>query len=385
MLRNPLVWGLFLCLPGMCVCDDSSSTAPLPRHYTTQGQDRLDYTEMDTDRLAPLTELAQRYIWKRQHPRECGKARFLINPLHRDGGFGSQIHVATWALHYALDEGMVMTWGHDDCWPYADEETCGHNRNCGCFFQPLTNCSAEDVARNHTRIDVAELMYSHYMTVQRNTPAPRALTRKLRRYFSFTNEEIRYWWRTQATAYLMRFNERTLGAILDIRSNALNYGDFAFPLPKGSIHAHIRAGDKFNEMQLVPSSTFLSTALRLSVENPFAYSKFLYVASDSSERIQDCLNARPDGWTIGHAHMYRKPAGQVNTEVQAPGYADGHVGRLALHHLTELMLALEADAWIGTRGSSWNRLIDELRCVAVDKCHMVFREVGDTQPGVYPW
>ena len=39
-------------------------------------------------------------------------------------------------------------------------------------------------------------------------------------------------------------------------------------------------------------------------------------------------------------------------------------------------MALEADVWIGTRKSNWNRLIDEMRCTIVDKCDAVYVEVG---------
>jgi hypothetical protein len=357
----------------------------LPYLYTTRGQNRLDYSGMNHAHLAPLTEWAQRYIWEAQHPHDCSKAKLVMNPYHILGGMGSQMHVGTWVLHYALDKGYVMTWGEGDCGPYADIETCGQSPNCECFFQPLTNCSREDVARKHVRKSSKYYQDKHFMTVQRENPAPRVFAEKLREHYSFTNEEIRYWWRAQAVGYLMRLNEKTLNAVLDIRMNQSNYESFAFPLPSGSIHAHIRAGDKFDEMRLVQSKTFLEAAVRLSVDNPFSYTKFMYVASDSSDRLRDCLLSKPNGWSIGHAHMYRKPEGQVNVEILTQGYAEGHVGQLALRHLAELMLALEADAWVGTRGSNWNRLIDELRCVVVDKCHGVFKEVGDTPPGVYPW
>ena len=32
--------------------------------------------------------------------------------------------------------------------------------------------------------------------------------------------------------------------------------------------------------------------------------------------------------------------------------------------LYQLYMALEADVWIGTRKSNWNRLIDEMRCAS---------------------
>lgn len=185
---------------------------------------------------------------------------------------------------------------------------------------------------------------------------------------------------------MMRLNERTLSAILDIRRNATNYYGLPlpFPLPKGTIHAHIRAGDMANEMRLVPPHSYLDAAVRLTVDSPFFYIKTLYVSSDSSERIQDCLDTLPSNWTMLHAHMFRQSDGQDNLSIQQPGYAGG-IGQLALRHLSELMIAVEADAWIGTRRSNWCRLIDEMRCVITDKCHGIFKEVGDTQPGVYPW
>ena len=44
--------------------------------------------------------------------------------------------------------------------------------------------------------------------------------------------------------------------------------------------------------------------------------------------------------------------------------------------LLQLWLAVECDAWIGQRASNWNRMIDELRCVLVDKCDKTFIELS---------
>jgi hypothetical protein len=51
--------------------------------------------------------------------------------------------------------------------------------------------------------------------------------------------------------------------------------------------------------------------------------------------------------------------------------------------LMELYLTSECDAWIGTRSSNWNRLIDIHRCVHARKCKQVFVETGDTVHGHY--
>jgi hypothetical protein len=45
----------------------------------------------------------------------------------------------------------------------------------------------------------------------------------------------------------------------------------------------------------------------------------------------------------------------------------------------DLLMALESDAWIGTRISTWGRIIDLLRCVWTDKCKNPYIEVGVLQ------
>ena len=56
-------------------------------------------------------------------------------------------------------------------------------------------------------------------------------------------------------------------------------------------------------------------------------------------------------------------------------------GRLTQLWLLQLLMALECDAWVGTRKSNWNRLIDELRCVWVPTCGFPFIEVGHPHLG----
>ena len=54
--------------------------------------------------------------------------------------------------------------------------------------------------------------------------------------------------------------------------------------------------------------------------------------------------------------------------------------------MLQLLMDLECDSFWGTRGSNWNRLIDELRCVWVDKCRLPYFEVGPAKDWVeYNW
>ena len=178
---------LLLALLAACLLLPSMAT--LPTFYTPEGQSRLDYSQMDPAHLAPLTEWTQRYIWESQHPSDCRQAKFVRNPYHSAGGIGSQIHVASRVLQYALHKGLVMAWGYNDCGPYADHETCGTISNCECFFQPLTNCSSEDIATRHVTHPVE---FYHYSYSPADHPAPPKLEAKLRAAYSFTDEEIRF-------------------------------------------------------------------------------------------------------------------------------------------------------------------------------------------------
>lgn len=57
---------------------------------------------------------------------------------------------------------------------------------------------------------------------------------------------------------------------------------------------------------------------------------------------------------------------------------------LPIRGLLQLIIALEADGWVGTRSSNWGRIIDELRCVWVAKCRLPFVEAG-ANPHEYDW
>lgn len=68
-----------------------------------------------------------------------------------------------------------------------------------------------------------------------------------------------------------------------------------------------------------------------------------------------------DAWTV-YSHIDRLDTGPLP---QLDRFGALHMTHQWLLHL---WMALECDAWVSTRGSNWNRLIDELRCVLVGKC-----------------
>ena len=237
----------------------------------------------------------------------------------------------------------------------------------------------------------------------------------------------------QSVGYIARINDETLAAIksrrLDGAANGVANYDAAgqpfdvtapppigvpnrFPLQPGTIAAHVRHGDKHLEMALVHSLKYLDAAQRLysaaqgdiasrqavaEASKSFNFSsavfssrssdtsatfpslqKQIFVATEDSNAIAELVLASfPINWTVSYSRIPRVNGGpmeqmhamQARAEIYSPP-------RLLRAHLGQLLLALEADAWVCTYASNWCRLIDELRGVWVPKVGGPYVEVG---------
>ena len=156
-----------------------------------------------------------------------------------------------------------------------------------------------------------------------------------------------------------------------------------FPLPPGTIAAHIRGGDKVQEMKLVGPASFVQAATDLIKLMPNSFSsRVLFVSADDEAAIQESRAlAEKQYLPFAYTHLHRQVGGHKLRDWKRQGdmVANFH------GHLLQLLMSLEADAWVGTRRSNWNRLIDELRCVWVDKCPNSYVEVGSQTLGTYSW
>lgn len=231
--------------------------------------------------------------------------------------------------------------------------------------------------------------------------------------------EVRSWVRAQTVGYLARLNDATLAAIrasrLDPRAhgagtdvNAPPPTALPFPLPPGTVAAHVRHGDKSREMSLVDEIDYLEAAKRLvaggSGDAPAVaaaladqarqfgvsaavgvtarrdpppplprLSPRLFVSTEDTEALARLVGIAPSrGWEVIYSRLPRLNEGPA-AQMQSAG--PGAV-RLTRQHLGQLLLALEADAWVGTYASNWNRLVDELRSVWVPKAAGPYVEVG---------
>ena len=129
-------------------------------------------------------------------------------------------------------------------------------------------------------------------------------------------------------------------------------------------------------MFLVPFSDYLSKAADIINANPARgmLSKTIFLSTEDPLVIDEMLNITAadtiwDGstgavsnlqWTFFYTAGVPRLNGGPNQEV-----IQGKEVETTLLHLGELMLSLESGTWVGTRGSNWCRLVDELAQVWV--------------------
>ncbi|KAJ3017061.1 hypothetical protein HKX48_003742 [Thoreauomyces humboldtii] len=378
----------------------------------------LDYLDtLDDKGLAPLTKLAQRWIYERQHPpaRDCPTHKFLVSEGTQEIGLGAYLHKQGFGLGAALEADLIFVMepvgSREGAFDFADD--CGSNgdpmTSQECFTQPLSSCSHRDavVGRNAWKFGsrMWDVVNANGVKFYKDD-CPSFLKEKLQAYYrgtDLTPAFFKLWWRAQSAAYLSRLNAETTDHLRTARRDAelhqtwLHGNDgrptagVPYPLPPGTSSLHVRHGDKASEMTLVPFEKYVDAAERYSSENPLAGRKALFVSSESPGVIENAARLPDDGrkkqltsadehWQVFTSNIPRFNSGPYQ---QIRKYGPSTMTR---SWYLQLWMALECDAFFGTRASNWNRIIDEFRCIFVDKCQLPYFELGpETDWDEYFW
>jgi len=379
---------------------------------------------------APGTAVLQEKIRQSQFPPgPCSSVSFLIS--HGNGadgsmGLGALIHLGALHLSLAISLGRVFLWYPGILNQYSDSETCGDLQGLSCFLRDPSNCTLEDalsVGADTVHVEkvyagrdfgfTVDFIPTEVLDILRNygdTPGTQPLTPA----GSAWGESItKYMWRAQCSAFLMLLNERTItdlqiwrrlsvnDIMVDSASSSLLLILHRLPVPKllnvsqrpeislprlpfrrGMISLHIRHGDKSTEMALVPSIKYLEAASTLQYDMSLSLIQQLFISTEDPDTIKELSTAimgQPyNRWTI---YFNNIPRSNSNGDLQLDTFSNVPRARITQLWLLQLFMALECDAWVGTRKSNWNRLIDELRCIWVPKCGHPFIEVGSQDLG----
>ena len=318
---------------------------------------------------------AQQIIWRHQHPETCDDKKFLI--YASDGpsghGIGSTLHVATWALATALELNRILLFAPTPNGPWTQGKFClGFTNLHECYFETTSTCKYADVVNAMSLSAVPELNQStqqkHHKLIKCDvdfqmtdvTLVPPAL-KALHAHSPVPDERVYFWFRAQAVAFLVRPNTRTLEEVYQRKRKQSWSG-----IPAGAVSVHIRHGDKYKEMQLVPDADYLSRAEELLLQYP-DLKKIMFLSTEDPSSVAYFKSLQD--WTVLSVDVLRP-----NDTVYSPTDFAAKIGadEEMLNSLLNLDLALDCSAWVGTIKSNWNRLIEELRSTVRCKAHLPY-------------
>ncbi|CAM9175575.1 unnamed protein product [Phaeothamnion confervicola] len=308
---------------------------------------------------APLSEEVQFDLWRHQNPNSCDGKQFAVLQPHQ-GGIGSLVHVAGAGLGWAWNNNRIMLFSADFGANLAHGSICGHDKSLACFFEPLSNCSAHANPHNTVLVngvsqqnDMPKHWEQRYEDTTRNV----------------AGAPFRYWWRGQSSAYIMRLNAKTSALLQEQRLKRATAGVLPLPLPDNAVSIHVRHGDKAKEMKLHSWSEHEQEADRVAAVNGFA-ERFVFLSTEDPAVVKE-VAAPSERWHVVALEHQR------SNEDYRHQISEGD--ELFLFSLENLFDAIEAWYFVGTRGSNWNRLIDELRAIWPAHpvgCCSTYAEVG---------
>eukprot|EP01038_Epipyxis_sp_PR26KG_P009839 gene9839-13233_t len=257
-------------------------------------------------------------IWNHQHPVDCKNSKFLIAQGWAQG-FGSEMHILSVGFALALNLNRIFVVNPfsmaknadflDNTWQTNNSFCIKQNKkNLECYYEPLTNCSTNDILNGKNNINFLKSDKSTYISDTDisnkqlwNSPelnSARVILLENRgdvssaypiRFQSqldcsrIKSEAYSYWWRAIAHAYLLRPNKATLDLIQEYRTAHHNYHHFkkknssdindarAMSVHDGHkksvtngyssndhcISTYVRRGDKHVEMNLIQTKYYL--------------------------------------------------------------------------------------------------------------------------------
>jgi len=186
--------------------------------------------------LLPFTRETQKFLYDWQHPKNCSTVNWVTLIVHESAGIGSEIHVNTGALAWAINHNAIFLWN----WSQWMAETWCEQHTFECVFWAPTNCTLKDLDPK------LRLGSMHLNSVKTEIP------RQFHNY-STLPFPLLYWWRAQSVYYLTHFNP-----LFSSKFEIFQSSKTRIDIPCGSVCAYVRHGDKGSEMELLPWRRFYS-------------------------------------------------------------------------------------------------------------------------------
>ncbi|KAF3909591.1 hypothetical protein AA313_de0205986 [Arthrobotrys entomopaga] len=282
----------------------------LRQMYDLDGADQwLQFIQdQDDSAMPPFTKFAQDFIYKWQNPpvSECENRQFLVLHHNWDGnGLGTVVHGTGWVLGLAIRLNRTLI--YDDAAPpgknFLEKDCAGENgpRSLDCIFEPFSSCSSSKHLRPGNYIKLPSYWKVPEEINMSTSAVPPIFGHLLKTEFPQMHPDaIKYWWRSQATAYMMRMNSRALHRLKTLRMDqtlhsASTYdsngqsvsASVPFPLPDGSFSIHVRHGDKGVEMELIPFRKYVDRAEEYAAMNMIMTKKICFISTEDVGVIEE--------------------------------------------------------------------------------------------------
>ncbi|KAG0647377.1 hypothetical protein D0Z07_7147 [Hyphodiscus hymeniophilus] len=343
------------------------------------------------------------------NPANCKGQKFLIlNKFPGDDayGLGAIIQRISDYLSIAVQTNSILLYA-GDLSPgehFIQDPTDGGDSSCGrtldCIFQELSKCKsaaqegldgkvqsifAVPNLDSEVNLDAEIYLAKHGSAIP---PVFEAALRLIQP--DITSEMMKYWWRAQAAAYIMRLNSKAASRMKELRlgkgvQQAGILWDMdgqpqpialPFPMPEGTFSIHVRHGDKgyeerdmqsvrlrndidFNrsEMRLVPFNDYVVRAEKFSAENPLGTWKRAFLSTEDPnviEQMKSMARITPFSYSGSNARWtwYWSNIPRLNTSPETQLREFGNRTDLTLKWMLQLVMAIECDAFVGTRGVS---------------------------------
>mmetsp|Transcript_3379 Transcript_3379/g.9765 ORF Transcript_3379/g.9765 Transcript_3379/m.9765 type:complete len:428 (+) Transcript_3379:659-1942(+) len=367
----------------------SSALRSCPAWETTlPGAWQVEGVESGQGQALYGTGPAQLAIFRRQNPPDCSKARFIVHKTQL-GGIGSFLHQAGIALAGALELNRTLLFQDPDDHVYLGDDYCKDLPAMdSCYFMPLSNCTAGlSIPESMPALDFNDPTQTNerFLSEDSGFAPPQFLVPTMfNSLLNASNIPVSrryYWWRSQAAAYIVRMNPRTIKAVKALRNK--------YPQPpslRNAISVHIRRGDKWKEADPISDAAYSSTAetlfnkSRVSCDPSTCLGRNVFLSTEDASAVEYFVKRtkwgvhyvdNPDMWKPDKslwATDYAKIVGPSND---------------MLGSLLNLQLALECSAWVGTLSSNWCRLIDQLRSTVGCKAHLPLLDPAQPNPFSY--
>ncbi|KAG0593404.1 hypothetical protein KC19_1G327300, partial [Ceratodon purpureus] len=361
----------------------------------------------DEDNL-PMTRRVQRDLWIHQHPKDNCKSHttrfFLVDWRQEENfGIGAQLNFMIGAFSLAVQDNRIFIMKNFN---RANHSGCiGENRSeWSCYFHLETSSECRARALELESSDSAwQWGYLANTSTKDPTwidewiaPSPnnwgdpwlymqptKDIKQKL---FVHHNESSRVWWRAQAIRYLMRFPTQYMCSLMNKarheafgivaaklvvqtlpynwpkeNTNLENGGLETFVwtpakpwIPRPILSLHVRIGDKGKEMRLYPFKVYMELAKR--VRKRFPHVSQVWLSSEMQNVIESSKHYNHN-WTFFYTKVQRQRGRTSMKDYEKS------LGRKASTNnaFVNLLMAADADFFVGALGSTWCTIIDGLR------------------------